>query len=68
MTEQKKKILIIDDEDDIRLFVGTRLQRAGYETLEAADGLEGLRRFYSDRPDLIVLDIAMPEMDGWQVL
>ena len=68
MAEDKKKILVIDDEDDIRLFVGTRLQRAGYETLEAADGLEGLRRFYSDRPDLVVLDIAMPEMDGWQVL
>jgi len=68
MAEIKKKILIIDDEDDIRLFVGTRLQRAGYETLEASDGLEGLRRFYSDRPDLIVLDIAMPQMDGWQVL
>ena len=68
MAEDKKKILVIDDEDDIRLFAGTRLQRAGYETLEAADGLEGLRRFYSDRPDLVVLDIAMPEMDGWQVL
>ena len=65
---EKKKILIIDDEDDIRLFVGARLQRAGYETLEAADGLEGLRRFYSDRPDLVLLDIAMPKMDGWQVL
>ena len=64
----QKKILIIDDEDDIRLFVGTRLQRAGYETTEAPHGLEGLRRFYSDRPDLVVLDIAMPKMDGWQVL
>ena len=68
MAENKIKILVIDDEDDIRLFVGTRLQRAGYETSEAADGLQGLRRFYSDRPDLVVLDIAMPEMDGWQVL
>jgi len=68
MAEVKKKILIIDDEDDIRLFVDTRLQRAGYETLEASDGLEGMRRFYSDRPDLVVLDIAMPEMDGWQVM
>ena len=68
MAEDKEKILVIDDEDDIRLFVCTRLQRAGYETSEAPDGLEGLRRFYSDRPDLVVLDIAMPEMDGWQVL
>ena len=67
MAEKKKKILIIDDEDDIRLFLGTRLQRAGYETSEAPDGLEGLRRFYSGRPDLVVLDLTMPEMDGWQV-
>ena len=68
MAELKKKILIIDDEDDIRLVVRTRLQRAGYETSEAPDGLEGLRRFYGDRPDLVVLDVAMPEMDGWQVM
>ena len=68
MAEKKKRILVIDDEDDIRLFVVTRLQRTGYDTSEAPDGLEGLRRFYSDRPDLIVLDIAMPAMDGWQVL
>ena len=68
MAENKKRILVIDDEDDIRLFVGTRLQRAGYETLEASDGFEGLRSFYSGRPDLVVLDIAMPVMDGWQVL
>ena len=62
------KILVIDDEDDIRFVVATRLQRAGYTTISAADGHEGLRRFYSDRPDLVVLDVGMPEMDGWQVL
>ena len=68
MAQDKKKILVIDDEDDIRLVVTTRLERAGYATIVAADGLEGLRHFYNDRPDLVVLDIAMPEMDGWQVL
>jgi len=68
LTQDKKKILVIDDEDDIRLVVTTRLERAGYVTIVAADGREGLRRFYNDKPDLIVLDIAMPEMDGWQVL
>jgi len=68
MAEGKKKILVIDDDDDIRLFVATRLERAGYTTVVAADGREGLRIFYNDRPDLVVLDIAMPEMDGWQVL
>jgi len=68
MAENKKKILVIDDEDDIRLVVTTRLERAGYATTVAADGREGLRHFYHDRPDLVILDIAMPEMDGWQVL
>ena len=68
MADNKKKILVIDDEDDIRLVVTTRLERAGYVTTVAADGREGLRRFYNDRPDLVILDIAMPEMDGWQVL
>ena len=48
--------------------MSTRLERAGYTTVVAADGREGLRLFYNDRPDLVVLDIAMPEMDGWQVL
>lgn len=68
MTSHISKILIIDDEDDIRLLLSTRLRRAGFEPLLASDGREGLRRFYSDRPDLVVLDVAMPEMDGWQVL
>ena len=68
MAENKKKILVIDDEDDIRLVVTTRLERAGYATIVASDGREGLRHFYNDRPDLVILDIAMPEMDGWQVL
>jgi len=68
MAEHKKKILVIDDEDDIRLIVTTRLERAGYATTVAVDGREGLRHFYNDRPDLVILDIAMPEMDGWQVL
>ena len=63
-----KKILVIDDEDDIRLIVATHLERDGYSTVVAPNGREGLRHFYNDRPDLVVLDIAMPEMDGWQVL
>ena len=68
MAQDKIKILVIDDEDDIRLVVTTRLERAGYTTVVASDGREGLRHFYNDKPDLVVLDIAMPEMDGWQVL
>jgi len=67
-SEQQKKILVIKDNEDIRTVVTTRLNRAGYDTIIAADGMDGLRRFYGDRPDLGVLDIAMPAMDGWQVL
>ena len=68
VSRKSGKILVIDDESDIRFVVATRLERAGYATVVAADGREGLRSFYNDRPDLVVLDIAMPEMDGWQVL
>ena len=67
-SKQRKKILVIEDDEDIRTVVTTRLKRAGYDTIIAADGMDGLRRFYGDRPDLVVLDIAMPVMDGWQVL
>ncbi|MCI0829408.1 MAG: response regulator transcription factor [Chloroflexi bacterium] len=67
-SDQPKKILVIEDDEDIRTVVVARLTRAGYETTVAFDGKDGLRRFYGDRPDLVVLDIAMPVMDGWQVL
>jgi DNA-binding response OmpR family regulator len=63
-----EKILVIEDDEDIRTIVVTRLKMVGYETIVSADGMDGLRRFYGDRPDLVVLDIAMPVMDGWQVL
>ena len=68
MVETTKKVLVIDDEDDIRMLLEVRLQRAGYVVVTAPDGLEGMRLFYSARPDLVILDIAMPVMDGWQVL
>ncbi len=68
VSDQQKKILVIEDDQDIRTVVAIRLKRAGYETTMASDGRDGLRHFYGDRPDLVVLDIAMPVMDGWQVL
>ena len=67
-SEQQKKILVIEDDEDIRTVVVTRLNRAGYKTTMASDGMDGLRHFYGDRPDLVLLDIAMPVMDGWQVM
>ena len=68
MVPSQKKILVIDDEDHIRMLVEMHLRQAGYDTAAAGDGLDGLRCFYSQRPDLVVLDIGLPGMDGWQVL
>jgi len=68
MADNSKTILVVEDGNGIRQFLMNRLQKAGYNVLEAQNGLEGLQRFYSDHPDIIILDIAMPKMDGWQTL
>jgi DNA-binding response OmpR family regulator len=62
------RILVVDDDADIRGLVKELLERSGALVREAADGREALRMLYDVRPELIVLDIAMPEMDGWQTL
>jgi DNA-binding response OmpR family regulator len=62
------RVLVVEDDVDIALGVRTLLSRNGFEVTTAADGREGLRVFHSDHPDIVVLDIAMPEMDGWTVL
>ncbi len=61
-------ILVVDDEDDIRLLVREALEREGHETIEATDGRTALRRLYELHPRLVVLDVMMPELDGWQTL
>jgi DNA-binding response OmpR family regulator len=62
------RILVVDDDDDIRVLVRTLLERTGATVHDAANGREGLREFHSWRPDLVVLDVNMPELDGWGVL
>jgi DNA-binding response OmpR family regulator len=62
------RILVVDDDDDIRGLVRTLLERTGAEVKEAGNGRDGLREFHAFRPDLVVLDVSMPEMDGWNVL
>ena len=62
------KILIVDDEQPIREALGRKLQRENMDVTLAANGLEGLRLFHAERPDLVVLDIVMPEMDGLTVV
>ena len=63
-----QKVLVIDDEEDVRTVLKVHLERAGFDVICAADGNDGLRRFYSQRPVLVILDVLMPGMDGWQVL
>ena len=61
------KVLIVDDEQPIRDALGRKLRREGFTVTLAANGLEGLRAFHAERPDLVVLDQKMPEMDGLTV-
>jgi two-component system, OmpR family, KDP operon response regulator KdpE len=61
------KILVVDDELAIRDALGRKLRRDGFNVSLAANGLEGLRLFHAERPDLVVLDIVMPEMNGLTV-
>lgn len=62
-----KKILIVDDEKNIVDILKYNLQKEGFETIEAYDGEEGLRMALECRPDLILLDIMLPKMDGFEV-
>jgi DNA-binding response OmpR family regulator len=63
-----QRVLVIDDDDDIRILVVELLQRAGLQVTEASDGRAGLRVLHQSPPDLVVLDVSMPELDGWQTL
>jgi two-component system, NtrC family, response regulator AtoC len=65
---KKLKILVVDDEEDIRNILGDRLQMYGYEVVTAADGLEALEKVQEEEPDLVLLDIMMPHLDGLEVL
>ena len=62
------RILVVDDAPDLALVLRMQLERAGHEVITAENGRRGLRRFYEVRPDLVVLDVRMPELDGWQTL
>jgi len=64
----KKRILVVDDERHIVRLVQVNLERAGYEVLTAFDGVEALEKVKTESPDLVVLDVMMPRMDGREVL
>ena len=60
-------ILVVDDDPHIREVLRFALDKAGYATVEAGDGSEAITKFRQATPDLVVLDVVMPEMDGTQV-
>jgi len=62
------KILVVDDEEDVLDVLRLVLAKSGYEVLTATSGMEGLTQAESQLPDLILLDIMMQQMDGWEVL
>lgn len=63
----KGKLLIIEDDTDLVKALDLYFSRAGYSVVTAGNGLEGLQKLYNERPSVVVLDIAMPKMDGWEV-
>jgi DNA-binding response OmpR family regulator len=63
----KGKLLIIEDDTDLVRALEVYFSRVGYEVSSAIDGREGLQKLYNERPDIVILDIALPKMDGWEV-
>ncbi len=63
----KQRILVVDDEASIRRILETRLKMAGYEVATAADGEEAIEQYNNANPDLVILDVMMPKMDGYGV-
>ena len=65
---ENPRVLIADDEPTLRSLLKTNLQLEGFETLTASNGEEALRAIREEAPDVVLLDVMMPVMDGWQVL
>jgi DNA-binding response OmpR family regulator len=66
-TRGSKRILVVDDEKDIVTLLKLQLKAHGYQVSTAYDGLQALEKVAEDKPDLVVLDIMMPKVDGWVV-
>ncbi|MCU0666404.1 MAG: response regulator [Candidatus Omnitrophica bacterium] len=62
------KIMVVDDEQDVREFVGKRLISEGYDIILAADGEEAIEKASKERPDIVLLDLMMPKKDGFSVM
>lgn len=64
----KASVLIVDDDDDVRLLCRVNLEFEGYRVREAVDGRAALDAVAAERPDVVLLDVMLPELDGWSVL
>ena len=62
------RILIIDDDDDLRLMMCRVLKNAGHDIMEAADGVDGMRKFRAESPAIVITDIVMPHRDGLEMI
>ncbi|MGK5631068.1 response regulator transcription factor [Streptomyces sp. URMC 123] len=62
------RVLVVEDDPDVALALRVLLTRAGYEVLAADNGRDGLKRLFADRPALMILDVGLPELNGWEVL
>jgi DNA-binding response OmpR family regulator len=63
-----ERILVVEDEPEFADLLALWIARAGYEPVTASSGAEALRQFYERHPDLVILDVALPGLDGWQVI
>lgn len=61
-----KKVLIVEDNVDNREVIRTVLTHHGYEVIEAVDGVEGIDKAGQEKPDIILMDLSLPKMDGWE--
>ncbi len=61
-------VLVIEDEADIRQLLRTLLEREGFDVTEASEGRDGVRLFHQKHPDIVILDVGLPDLDGWAVL
>src|SRR5512142_1273509 len=68
MTSRQERIAVVEDTEVVRTYIVRHLERAGFRVLQAADGLEGLAIVRSGKPDLVLCDLRMPNLDGLEVL
>jgi CheY-like chemotaxis protein len=67
VTEGARSILLVEDNEDNRIVYATILRHHGYRVIEAFDGVEALAKVEAEHPDLVLLDISLPHIDGWEV-